>query len=209
MKANTAAPFEFDDTLKNSIAVVSHVWSQVNALKGKLDADFPSALISEDVRLDEELEDDWDVVDAFGSLVSVWAWGYGISVRPRGKWKMIGWIYVLVRVAPAGNDEAQNATFVPYISLHIDHKDCGQTVLAEFQPVDSYTSDDMVADGWKPMSKPTFPIATLGCFECKNKDGLGAVAAHIPLRTLRSDNVETLLIKPFAKLANYCKEAWA
>jgi hypothetical protein len=210
--SNNVKASNFDNTLKNAVAALSHVWAQIYALKGKLDADLPMTLKTEGFQTGKifHVGDD---TDAVGGVQTALVWGYEISVPPRGsgkgKRRSIGWVYLSVRISPISSFEISSSTFIPYISIHIDHIDCGFTEdLKDFVPPASYSDDDLITEGWKSDSIPQVSDTTLGTFRCVDDDGLSAAVIYIPLKALTADNVDKLLLKPISQLAKECRDTW-
>ena len=82
---------QFARTLTNSVAVVSHVWKQIEALKSLVESELPKAIDNNKALglkiVDDGEEDAWDASD---SLCVSWLWRYVLTRAPNGGAKESG-----------------------------------------------------------------------------------------------------------------------
>lgn len=213
MNKNDEKLSEFNNTVVNAVSVIGHIWSQVDALKGKLDRELPSEL--KDVGFDiVEGEKDYDdeYLDSLQSVLTEWMWYYRLTFEQngkRGRRPHAGWIYMMVRIMPIDQEAKSSTKFIPHISISIDHKECGQIESTrDVMSPAAYSSPENKNKGWKPLTTVLDLQTSFSNFECVDDDGLWSVVIHVPLGELRSDNIKYLLLEPVKKLAKYCKETW-
>jgi hypothetical protein len=211
LNVNESADRHFAATVSNAVAVVSHVWGQIYALKGLVDQHLPEALKTlkmQVVNCDEE--EKHVAMDETENVYVALMWPYELKRSGRddgrGRKKIIGRIFMGVRIAPEVRTEPP--TFIPYLTVQVAKKDVS----------DEYELEDLGGPGdYEPGQEGCrllpehlrFTEKDIAGFEWSDdEDGLWAAAVFMPLDAINSENVRDGLIEPTKELARYCMADW-
>ncbi len=206
MKQQVVQEADFSKTVVNAVEVISHVWDQITHLKTRLDQRLPAILKNEHIQADiDELKDEYSVESNHTEDVSIaWLWRYKLTrTFGRGRRPVLGWLYVMIRIAPAAGEEYTD-TFTPYLSIHVDHPECEDCVISDFDSLQNYQ------EGWDKFEANLFPAATL-CRAVQNGSGgkdVRSAAVFIPLGDIDHTNIEDNVIGPTSKLAAHYLQQW-
>lgn len=193
--------------VSNAIAIVKHLWTQINALQDAVTEQLPDALKGFGLHV-AECDDEYEE-DEQESVCIAGMWSYELKRSGRqdggGRKKTIGRIYMWVRLAPTVGAEANG--FVPFIAVDVANEELNDKLdIADLGD----TSDNLVGvDGCSLIPEGLrFTEQDIAGFEWRDEDGHYGAAAYLPLNAVNSENVQSVLIQKTKELVRYCLEQW-
>lgn len=202
---------QFAETIRNSVAVIEHVWEQAGVLKELLDEKLPGALKRVKplgiVCVQPARNESYQFNEEDGDLGVAWMWRYDLAdhVSARKAERNVGHLYMLVRIAPGPGVHMDD--FVPHLAVFLDHP--------EAEVAGRWEIDDEATDigAWKdeePLELPASPAAALCVAEYYDRDDLEncGAAMFVALSSIDSTNLDVTIVAPAVSLVEHCRKLW-
>lgn len=201
---NACSSNGFSETIRGSIAVLSHVWLQVEALKSVMDRELSRSLVG-DISLTRLRSDDQCDVSERVSTAHMWSQNVRLRKRVSKRHSTTTLAYLHFHVALDGGAEAPE-DFVPFFGIHLEQNTGDE--LADLSDLGYYFEYGESKDDGKCID--TFPGATLGAFEWQEDGDKHPywIAAFLPLESVNSETVRALVVDLALKLIDHGKDIW-
>ena len=197
------SPSAFSTGILNSIKILSHVWAQVDALERRIDEEIIDSL-KRKAKLAVTKSGKSSVVKTTGDVKIGYSWRYELrdvgEESKRGRKRFAGYMHFQVSLSPSDDyspDEINN--FIPSIGVYVG----GSGYSCE--ELDLYLAYPY-GDGCTKVIDERYGQATLGVFCQVNDDEPTDLWAYLPLESVDSRNVKSLLLDLAEKLAAHWRD---